>query len=94
MENRIKILPYERAKFDDGEVCVDEVSVTYTQNGDCTEDEEETQSITISTRNNGCARFINIKTENWSIDPFSDDFELILKDFCERASLEQDEKDS
>ena len=91
---RIKIVPWEKAKFGDNEVVIDEVSVTYHQDHDCTEDEDVFQNITLSTRNNGCARFINIKTENWSIDPFSDDFELILKDFCERALLEQDEKDS
>ena len=34
MKNRIKVVPYEKAKFDVGEVCVDEVFVTYVQNGD------------------------------------------------------------
>lgn len=95
MENRIKVVPYEKAKFEDNEICVDDVVVRYMQGPDCTEDQEgEPQIITLSTRNNGCARFINIKTDNWSIDPFSDDLEVIIKDFCKRVSLERDEKDN
>ena len=81
-----EIKPFETMTYEDGDICVDDVQVTYTQNGDCTESEDEVQTLTVSSRNNGMARFINIKTENWSI---SDVNELIkvINDFISRASI-------
>ena len=87
-----EIKPFENCKFADGEICVDTVSVLYTQNGDCTEGEDEVQELTISSRNNGMARFINIKTgENgWSIDDIPS-LAKIIEDFKKRADI-KDEK--
>ena len=82
----MEIKPYEDFHFEDNVVGIDNVSVTYLQNSDCSgeDGEESVQSITISTRNNGCARFINIKTDSWSIDDI-DEFIKIIEDFKRRA---------
>lgn len=77
---------YEDFKFEDGHIGIDDVSITYLQNSDCTEEDENVQSITISTRNNGIGRFVNIKTENWSFDDINE-LEELIKDFKQRAGL-------
>ena len=83
----MEIKSYEDFKFEDEIVGVDDVSITYLQNADCTgEDGEEVQSITISTRNNAVARFINIKTDSWSISDI-DELIKVLEDFKKRAEL-------
>lgn len=83
----MKIVPFEEAEFADEEVYFDEVNAKYVQNADCTEDRDEMcQELEISSRNNGTARFINIKTEGWSIDDPMDLVEII-NDFCKRAGI-------
>lgn len=84
----MEIKAYEDFKFEDELIGIDDVSITYLQNADCSgEDGKETvQSITISTRNNGCARFINIKTESWSIEDI-DELVKLLEDFKKRSGL-------
>lgn len=84
---KMNILPIEKINYKDWEIGVDDVSVTYVQTSDCTEDKDGVQSITISTRNNGIARFLNIKTgeEGWSINNVQD-LENLIKDFKRRAS--------
>jgi len=83
---KTNILPIEKINYKDWEIGVDDVSVTYVQASDCTE-KDGAQSITISTRNNGIARFLNIKTgeEGWSINNVQD-LEKLIKDFKRRAS--------
>ena len=86
MEN--KIVPIEKMSYKDGEIAIGDVSITYVQQSDCTE-EDGTQVITISTRNNGIARFINIKTpetEGWSVDGI-EDLQFLINDFKKRADL-------
>lgn len=68
-------------------VYFDDVSVTYCQNEDCTQNMDEVQTLTISSRNNGIGRFINIKTESWSISDF-DELKEVLEDFIKRAEIE------
>jgi hypothetical protein len=87
----LNIVPFEKCKFTDDEICVDDISVVYSQKGDCTESTDDAQDITISTRNNGMARFINIKTgENgWSIDDISS-LAKIIEDFKKRADIKDD----
>lgn len=82
----MEIKPYENFHFEDNEVGIDDVSITYLQGSDCTENEDETQSITISCRNNGVARFLNIKTENWSLEN-AEEMLALLKDFEKRVGL-------
>ena len=77
----------------DNEVLLSDTSITYVQNGDCTEGPDNVQSLTISTRDNGCANFLNIKTKSWSIDNFKE-METILKDFCRRINYQDFEDDS
>ena len=84
---------FEETDFrkDDWGPYVDEVSVTYYQGNDCTESCEEGQSITLSSRNNGIGRFVNIKTENWSIDGIKD-MEKLINDFHVRAGIKNNEE--
>lgn len=83
----MKIVPFENTNFSDEEVYFDEVGMKYHQNADCTEDQDSCQTLEISCRNNGVGRFINIKTESWSIDNPMDLTEII-KDFCKRADID------
>lgn len=85
-----EILPYEKMEYEDGQIAIDEVQITYVQAADCTESQDETQSITVSARNNGVSRFINIKTDGWSVDK-PEDLTKILEDFERRASFVKDE---
>ena len=85
-----KILEYENSKFEDGDVVIDEVSVTYTQNNDCTEDREGCQVLHVQARNNGVARFISLSTDGenwWSIDDIPSLVKL-LEDFKHRSGLD------
>ncbi len=82
----MEIKPYEKFRFENNEVGMDDVSIMYLQRSDCTESEDDAQSITVSCRNNGVARFINIKTENWSLEN-AEEMIALLKDFEKRAGL-------
>ncbi len=66
-------------------VGIDELTINYVQNGDCTEN-DNVQQITISARNNGLARFVNIKTDSWSIES-EEDLANLIRDFKKRAEL-------
>ena len=85
-----KILPIDSDEFnyESRQIGVDDVSIQYVQSNDCTE-EEGTQTITISTRNNGVKRFINIKTgeEGFSIDN-PEELVEIINHFKKCACLE------
>lgn len=88
MENKQKIVPFEEMNYEDYEVCIDDVSITYVQTGDCTEDRDSCQDLTLTARNNGVTRFINIKTgdNGWSIDSV-EALKQIIQDFEKRACL-------
>ena len=72
------------------EVLLDEVTCKYIQNADCTEDRDDVQEIILSTRDGGGGKFINIKTESWSItgDDISRDLKPLIDDFKKRAGIE------
>lgn len=75
----------------DNEILLDEISCTYIQNPDCTEDRDgDPQEITLSSRDGGGGKFIHIKTNGWSI--CGDDFEMdlipLIKDFKHRMDDE------
>lgn len=97
MSRKLKIIPFENfyIQHNENKIYVDDVSITYGQLSDSSgEDGDELgQTLTVSSRNNGCARFINIKTNSWS---FSDieELEQIIKDFKRRALLTNKEKDN
>lgn len=84
----LKILPIEQMHYEDEQVAFDDVIVTYVQSEDCTQNRDDVQSITLSTRNNGEARFINIKTDSWSISDI-DDLAKIIDNFKQRAGLNE-----
>ena len=98
---RINVVPYEEAtlnengKWDDGTVVIDDISIKYLQNSDSSGDDgdEEVQELTLTARNNGIARFINIKTDSWSIDGV-DELKSIIEDFKHRSGIytEKEEK--
>jgi len=70
------------------QVLLDEVTCKYVQSADCTEDSDECQEIILSSRDGGGGKFINIKTESWSItgDDFEKEIIPLLKDFKNRIS--------
>ena len=90
----LNIVPYEEAtlnengKWEEGTVVIDEVSIEYLQNTDCSghDGNEEVQELTLTARNNGIARFINIKTDSWSIDS-ADELKAIIEDFKHRSGI-------
>ena len=70
------------------QVLLDEITCKYVQNPDCTEDQEGVQEITISSRDGGGGKFINISTSSWSItgDNFEEEIIPLLNDFKKRMS--------
>ena len=75
----------------ENEIMLDEISCTYIQEPDCTEDREgEPQSITLSSRDGGGGKFIHIKTNGWSIcgDSLEDDLIPLIRDFKHRMDDE------
>ena len=84
----MEIIPFENMNYTDETVCIDECSVSYIQGNDCTEEENGTQKLKISCRNNGVGRFVNIKTgeEGWSINSI-DDLVKLIEDFMKKALM-------
>ena len=75
--------------FKDNQVFLAEITCKYWQNPDNTEGSEANpQEIIISSRDNGIAKFINIKTDSWSIngDNLEDDLIPLLEDFKHRMN--------
>jgi hypothetical protein len=71
----------------DEEILLEEATITYVQNPDCTEDRDgDWQSITISTRDNGVDKFLHIKTDGWSLDNNIND---VLDDFKKRIGYDE-----
>lgn len=70
------------------QVLLEEVTCKYVQNGDNTEDRDYVQEITISSRDGGGGKYINFKTESWSItgDNFEEELLPLFKDFKKRIS--------
>lgn len=72
----------------DNQVLLDQISMTYVQNPDCTEDKDDDwQKLTISTRDNGIDKFLNIKSDNWSFDNVQS-LTDVINDFCKRINYE------
>ena len=76
---------------EDNEILLDEITCTYIQEPDCTEDRNgDPQSIIFSSRDGGGGKFINIKTDGWSIcgDNLETDLIPLIKDFKHRMNDE------
>ena len=68
-------------------ILLEEMICTYLQEPDCTESrDDEPQSITISSRDGGGGKFINIKTDNWSVDTDLESLTVVLEDFKKRMN--------
>lgn len=73
----------------DDEILLDEITMTYYQNPDCTEDRDgDGQTITLSTRDGGGGKFIYIKTNGWSISD-EKDIDSLIKDFRIRCGINE-----
>ena len=91
---RINVVPYEEAtlnengKWEEGTVVIDDISIKYLQNTDCSGDDgnEDVQALKITARNSGVERFLNIKTDSWSIDS-ADELKAIIEDFKHRSGI-------
>ena len=71
---------------DKDQVLLAEITMKYWQNPDCTEGKNgDPQEIVISTRDNGVAKFLNLRTDNWSFCD-TDDLEYIINDFKNRIN--------
>lgn len=70
------------------QVLLDEITCKYVQEADCTEDRDIPQEITLSSRDGGGGKFINIQTESWSITGGDFEKEIIplLNDFKKRMN--------
>ena len=72
----------------DDQILLDEVTMTYVQNPDCTEDREgDWQKITLSIRDNGVDKFLNMNANNWSFDN-TNDIVQIIEDFKKRINYD------
>lgn len=80
-----KILPIDDCGYKDGEIYMDDTSITYIQNSD-TCSGEGVQTLRLFTENNGTSRFICLETTRWALDDIDGMVEL-LKDFQARAGL-------
>ena len=72
---------------EDNQILLDQITCTYIQEPDCTEDRDgDPQEIILSSRDGGGGKFIHIKTEGWSIcgDNLEDDLIPLIKDFKKR----------
>ena len=74
---------------DDNQVLLDSITCTYIQNPDNTEsrgNDDVCQELSLSTRDGGGGKYINIKTNSWSINS-PEDFLTILNDFKNRCGI-------
>jgi hypothetical protein len=79
------IVPSEQYTSDCGHTSVEQVSVDYSNlDGDC--NSSDIQTLTLSTQDNGTARYITLKTDHYSVSDSKEILE-IFKDFEQRASL-------
>lgn len=86
METEIIVEGWPKEEKD--QVLLDEISCKYVQNPDNTEDQDGCQEIILSSRNGGGGKYINFKTESWSItgDDFEKELIPLFKDFKKRIS--------
>lgn len=70
------------------EVLLEEITCKYVQNPDNTEDPDSCQEIIFSSRDGGGGKYINFKTESWSItgENFEEELLPLFRDFKKRIS--------
>ena len=72
------------------QILLDEIICKYTQEADCTENQDEPQEIILSSRDGGGGKFSNIQTKSWSItgEDFEKEIIPLLKHFKHRMDDE------
>lgn len=73
---------------------VSKVTVSYTQMGDCCEDADNIQTLTLTSEDNGTAPFIRMSItegDHFSIDGIND-LQKILSDFNQRLNYKESKK--
>ena len=70
------------------EILLEEITCKYVQNPDNTEDQDSCQEIIFSSRDGGGGKYINFKTESWSItgENFEEELLPLFRDFKKRIS--------
>lgn len=69
------------------EVLLDKITCIYIQESDSTESSDEVQEITLSTRDCGGGKFLNISTKSWSISN-AEELTNLINDFENRMNYE------
>lgn len=90
MEEKTKFEVITKDWPNDNQVLLDSITCTYIQNPDNTEsrgnDDDVCQELSLSTRDGGGGKYINIKTNSWSINS-PEEFLTILNDFKNRCGI-------
>lgn len=90
MEEKTKFEVITKDWPNDNQVLLDSITCTYIQNPDNTEsrgnDDDVCQELILSTRDGGGGKYINIKTNSWSINS-QEEFLTILNDFKNRCGI-------
>ena len=73
--------------FKEGSITLEEVKVTYTQDADCTQDNEDYQVLTLEAVDGGGGMFYRMTTnqKGWSFDKIDSLIE-VLKNFKEKVN--------
>lgn len=70
------------------DIFLEEITMKYIQSPDCTENRDgDSHELIISTRDGGGGKFLNLKTDNWSISGI-EDLKLVINDFNKRIGNE------
>jgi len=82
------VTDFNEFDYNGEDIFLEEISMKYCQNPDCTENRDgDMQEMIISTRDGGGGKFLNIKTDNWSVSGI-DDLKLLIGDFNKRIGNE------
>ena len=82
------ITDYNEFDWDGEDILLEEASIKYIQSPDCTESrDDDPHELIITTRDGGGGKFLNLKTDNWSISGIKD-LELVIDDFNKRIGNE------
>lgn len=74
--------------WDGEDIFLEEIIIKYIQSPDCTENRDgDSHELIISTRDGGGGKFLNLKTNNWSISGI-EDLKLVIEDFNKRIGNE------
>ena len=84
MDNKLNPLIMET--YEKGKANIEEISCTYSQNGDSCADSDVLQFLHIKTQDAGDGKYFVIETERWAFDKIEDLIE-VLRDFENRIKV-------